>query len=148
MRDGGLWSVTWVTLLSQRPEEAAMTTPWSARGPAGSRPVARRAAEAGHPARQLALGRPPADGGRARRAGRREGRVQGRLARGPGWSRVPGTQCAAVPAEHPRPQVLETPDVEATRIELKRLVVDINRHMQRLNDIAYDEVEMEIGGSE
>ena len=45
-------------------------------------------------------------------------------------------------------QVLETPDVEATRIELKRLVVDVNRHMQRLNDIAYDEVEMEIGGSE
>lgn len=45
-------------------------------------------------------------------------------------------------------QVLETPDVEATRIELKRLVVDVNRHLQRLNDIAYDEVEMEIGGSE
>jgi hypothetical protein len=45
-------------------------------------------------------------------------------------------------------QVLETPDVEATRMDLKRLVVDINRHMQRLNDIAYDEVAMEIGGSE
>ena len=45
-------------------------------------------------------------------------------------------------------QVLETPDVEATRLELKRLVMDVNRHMQRLNDIAYDEVEMEIGGSE
>ena len=45
-------------------------------------------------------------------------------------------------------QVLETPDVESTRLELKRLVVDVNRHMQRLNDIAYDEVEMEIGGSE
>jgi hypothetical protein len=45
-------------------------------------------------------------------------------------------------------QVLETPDIEATRMELKRLLVDVNRHMQRLNDIAYDEVEMEIGGSE
>lgn len=45
-------------------------------------------------------------------------------------------------------QVLETPDVESTRMELKRLVMDVNRHMQRLNDIAYDEVEMEIGGSE
>jgi hypothetical protein len=45
-------------------------------------------------------------------------------------------------------QVLETADVEATRIELKRLVADVNRHLQRLNDIAYDEVEMEIGGSE
>ena len=45
-------------------------------------------------------------------------------------------------------EVLETPDVEQTRLELKRLVVDVNRHMQRINDIAYDEVEMEIGGSE
>ncbi len=45
-------------------------------------------------------------------------------------------------------QVLETPDVEATRLELKRLVMDVNRHLQRLHDIAYDEVEMEIGGSE
>jgi hypothetical protein len=45
-------------------------------------------------------------------------------------------------------RVLETPDVEATRIDLKRLVVDVNRHLQRLNDIAYDEVAMEIGGSE
>lgn len=45
-------------------------------------------------------------------------------------------------------QVLETPDVETTRMELKRLVMDVNRHLQRLNDIAYDEVEMEIGGSE
>ena len=45
-------------------------------------------------------------------------------------------------------QVLESPDIEATRLELKRLVMDVNRHMQRINDIAYDEVEMEIGGSE
>jgi hypothetical protein len=44
--------------------------------------------------------------------------------------------------------VLETPDVEATRIELKRLVVDIGRHIQRLHDLAYDEVELELGGSE
>jgi hypothetical protein len=44
--------------------------------------------------------------------------------------------------------VLETPDVEATRIELKRLVVDVGRHMQRLHDLAYDEVELELGGSE
>ena len=45
-------------------------------------------------------------------------------------------------------QVLESPDVEATRIELKRLLMDLSRHLQRLNDLAYDEVEMEIGGSE
>ena len=46
------------------------------------------------------------------------------------------------------PRVLETPDPEATRIELKRLVVDIGRHLQRLHDLAYDEVELELGGSE
>lgn len=46
------------------------------------------------------------------------------------------------------PRVLETPDPEATRLELKRLVVDIRRHLQRLNDLAYDEVELELGGSE
>lgn len=46
------------------------------------------------------------------------------------------------------PRILESPEVEAVRSELKRLVCDINRHVQRLNDIAYDEVEMELGGSE
>jgi hypothetical protein len=46
------------------------------------------------------------------------------------------------------PQILETPDVEATRIELKRLVMDIQRHVQRINDLVYDEVELELGGSE
>ncbi len=46
------------------------------------------------------------------------------------------------------PQVLESPDVEAIRLELKRLLADIGRHVQRLNDIAYDEVELELGGSE
>ena len=46
------------------------------------------------------------------------------------------------------PEILETPDVEATRMELKRLLMDIQRHIQRLNDLAYDEVELELGGSE
>ena len=46
------------------------------------------------------------------------------------------------------PQILETPDVEATRVELKRLVMDIQRHVQRINDLVYDEVELELGGSE
>ena len=46
------------------------------------------------------------------------------------------------------PQILETPDVEATRVELKRLVVDIQRHVQRINDLVYDEVNLELGGSE
>ena len=46
------------------------------------------------------------------------------------------------------PTVLESPDVEAIRLEIKRLLADINRHTQRLNDIAYDEVELELGGEE
>jgi hypothetical protein len=46
------------------------------------------------------------------------------------------------------PQVLESPDVDRVRVELRRLVADIARHLQRLNDLAYDEVEIELGGSE
>ncbi|MDQ4051260.1 MAG: hypothetical protein M3237_00990 [Actinomycetota bacterium] len=46
------------------------------------------------------------------------------------------------------PMVLESPDVEAIRLELKRLLADVGRHVQRLNDLAYDEVELELGGSE
>jgi hypothetical protein len=46
------------------------------------------------------------------------------------------------------PSVLENPDVEAVRVELKRLVADIAHHCQRLHDLAYDEVELELGGSE
>jgi len=46
------------------------------------------------------------------------------------------------------PQVLESPDVERVRSELRRLVSDIARHVQRLNDLVYDDVELELGGSE
>jgi hypothetical protein len=46
------------------------------------------------------------------------------------------------------PQVLESPDVTTVRVELKRLVADIARHVQRLHDLVYDEVELELGGSE
>lgn len=46
------------------------------------------------------------------------------------------------------PQVLESPDVEGIRSELRRLVADIARHVQRLNDLMYDDVELELGGSE
>ncbi|HEY0948990.1 hypothetical protein [Nocardioides sp.] len=46
------------------------------------------------------------------------------------------------------PAVLESLDVEPVRAELDRLVVDIGRHAQRLHDLAYDEVELELGGSE
>lgn len=46
------------------------------------------------------------------------------------------------------PAVLESAEVERVRLELKRLQVDIGRHVQRLHDLAYDEVELELGGSE
>ena len=46
------------------------------------------------------------------------------------------------------PEVLESPRVEQVRHELRRLAVDIGRHEQRLHDLAYDEVELELGGSE
>lgn len=46
------------------------------------------------------------------------------------------------------PQVLESPDVEAVRAELHRLLVDLAHHAQRVNDLVYDDVELELGGSE
>ncbi|WP_107773127.1 hypothetical protein [Nocardioides sediminis] len=46
------------------------------------------------------------------------------------------------------PQVLESPDVTEVRQALLRLLGDIDRHLQRLRDLAYDDVEMEFGGSE
>jgi hypothetical protein len=46
------------------------------------------------------------------------------------------------------PQVLESPDVEKVRQALLRLLGDIDRHFQKLRDLAYDDVEMEFGGSE
>jgi hypothetical protein len=32
--------------------------------------------------------------------------------------------------------------------QLSRLLVDIDHHAQRVHDLAYDDVELEIGGSE
>jgi hypothetical protein len=46
------------------------------------------------------------------------------------------------------PQVLESPDVTQVRLALLRLLADIDRHLQKLRDLAYDDVEMEFGGSE
>lgn len=46
------------------------------------------------------------------------------------------------------PAVLESPDVTGVHRELDRLLVDLGRHAQRLHDLAYDEVELELGGSE
>jgi hypothetical protein len=46
------------------------------------------------------------------------------------------------------PAVLESEDVEPVRRELLRLVVDVVHHIQRLHDLVYDRVELELGGSE
>jgi hypothetical protein len=45
-------------------------------------------------------------------------------------------------------RVLQDPDVAALDHDLRRLVVDVAHHLQRLHDLAYDEVEYELGGSE
>jgi hypothetical protein len=46
------------------------------------------------------------------------------------------------------PQVLESPDLDAVCAELHRLVGSLQRYLQRLNDLVYDSVSLEIGGSE
>jgi hypothetical protein len=45
-------------------------------------------------------------------------------------------------------RVLQDADVAALDRDLRRLVVDVAHHLQRLHDLAYDEVEYELGGSE
>lgn len=44
-------------------------------------------------------------------------------------------------------QVLDG-EVEPVRTELRRLITELGRHKQRLNDLLYDTVALEIGGSE
>ncbi|MDN4172067.1 hypothetical protein QWY28_03850 [Nocardioides sp. SOB77] len=44
--------------------------------------------------------------------------------------------------------VLADGDAPVVRRELDRLLVDLGRHVQRLHDLAYDEVELELGGSD
>ena len=45
-------------------------------------------------------------------------------------------------------RVLEDKDVDVVRAEVGRMVTDVSHHVQKINDIAYDEVEMELGGEE
>jgi hypothetical protein len=45
-------------------------------------------------------------------------------------------------------ELMVTSDVESIATQLSRLLVDIEHHAQRLHDLAYDDVELEIGGSE
>jgi hypothetical protein len=44
--------------------------------------------------------------------------------------------------------VLETADADAVRVELVRLAHDAEHHRQRVNDLVYDSVALELGGSE
>jgi hypothetical protein len=46
------------------------------------------------------------------------------------------------------PQVLESTDLDQVCAELTRLVGALERYRQRLNDLVYDSVSLEIGGSE
>lgn len=46
------------------------------------------------------------------------------------------------------PRILEEHDVSGVRTDLLRLLGDVGHHLQRLRDLAYDDVEMELGGSE
>ena len=45
-------------------------------------------------------------------------------------------------------RVLEHPDPDAVHLDVQRLLADVGRHAQRLHDLAYDEVELDLGGSE
>lgn len=46
------------------------------------------------------------------------------------------------------PLVLENPDVDDLRNQLRRLLTDVVRHLQHVSDLAYDDVEIEFGGSD
>jgi len=45
-------------------------------------------------------------------------------------------------------QVLQESATGGVRTELRRLVVDVEHHLQRRRDLVWDEVELELGGSE
>lgn len=45
-------------------------------------------------------------------------------------------------------QVSQSPDVEPVCGELRRLLAELGRYRQRLNDLVYDGVALELGGSE
>lgn len=110
-----------------------------AQRPAGSPadPVVRRWRQAlraeSAPVRELLAGEPdqPADWMSARRsvALRERNALLGRLAR---W----------------RAMAVADPDLDRLCLELGRLLADVRHHVQRMHDLAYDKVEIEVGGSE
>jgi hypothetical protein len=46
------------------------------------------------------------------------------------------------------PRVLESADLAAVRADLVRLLADVRHHLQRRSDLAWDDVQLDIGGSE
>lgn len=46
------------------------------------------------------------------------------------------------------PLVLENPELDAVRHDVRRLVADVHHHRQRLQNVAWDEAEVDFGGSE
>ncbi len=46
------------------------------------------------------------------------------------------------------PEVLVSADLDRVRDQGLRLLTDISHHLQRMRDLAYDDVELELGGSE
>jgi hypothetical protein len=50
--------------------------------------------------------------------------------------------------DHLAGRITEAADVDPLRAELQRLVRDLQRHRQRLNDLVYDTVALDLGGSE
>ncbi|MBE7324058.1 hypothetical protein IEQ44_05280 [Nocardioides sp. Y6] len=47
-----------------------------------------------------------------------------------------------------RHRVIGTDDVDRVAYDVRRLAACLRRHLQRVNDVAWDEVELEVGGSE
>jgi hypothetical protein len=45
-------------------------------------------------------------------------------------------------------RIAEAADVDPLQAELQRLVSDLHRHRQRLNDLVYDTLALDLGGSE
>lgn len=45
-------------------------------------------------------------------------------------------------------RTLQDTPVDDLRHDLRRLVEDVRHHLQRMHDLAYDDIELELGGSE
>lgn len=67
-------------------------------------------------------------------------------ARGDGMRRERDSLLARLGAMGPR--VLHEPAIDEVQVALWRLLVDVEHHLQRRRDLAWDEVELELGGSE